>query len=85
MAIDAPPRLTVYSRSRCRLCDDMITALRRLQAANSFDFCTVDVDRDPDLERRYGDKVPVLAYGARELCHYRLEAAVVTAFLAEFR
>jgi glutaredoxin len=85
MATDALPRLTVYSRSQCHLCDDMITGLRRLQAANSFDFYTVDVDRDPALERRYGDKVPVLAYGERELCHYRLEAAVVTAFLAEFR
>jgi glutaredoxin len=85
MAIDAVPRLTVYSRSQCHLCEDMITALQRLQAANSFDFHTVDVDRDPALERRYGDKVPVLAYGDRELCHYRLEVAVITAFLAEFR
>lgn len=81
----AAPRLTVYSRRYCHLCDDMIAGLRRLQAGNSFEFDTVDVDRDPALERRYGDKVPVLAYGERELCHYRLEPAVITAFLGEVR
>ena len=85
MAIDAVPRLTVYSRRYCHLCDDMLAGLRRLQAGNSFEFDTVDVDRDPALVRRYGDKVPVLACGERELCHYRLEPAVVTAFLEEIR
>jgi glutaredoxin len=85
MAIDGVPRLTVYSRSHCHLCEDMIAGLQGLQARNSFEFDTVDVDRDPALARRYGDKVPVLAYGERELCHYRLDAAVITAFLAEFR
>lgn len=85
MAIDAAPRLTVYSRRYCHLCDDMIAGLRRLQAGNSFEFDTVDVDRDPALARRYGEKVPVLACGERELCHYRLELAVVTAFLEEIR
>jgi hypothetical protein len=63
----------------------MIVGLRRLQAGNSFEFETVDIDHDPAAERRYGDKVPVLAYGERELCHYYLEPAVITAFLAEFR
>jgi hypothetical protein len=85
MAIDAVPRLTVYSRRYCHLCDDMIAGLRRLQAGNAFEFDTVDVDRDPSLARRYGEKVPVLACGERELCHYRLEPAVVTAFLEEIR
>lgn len=78
-------RLIVYSRRYCHLCDDMIAGLRRLQAGYSFEFDTVDVDRDPALARRYGDKVPVLAYGEHELCHYRLEPAVVTAFLDEIR
>ncbi|MBI4204934.1 MAG: glutaredoxin family protein [Betaproteobacteria bacterium] len=85
MAIDAVPRLTLYSRSYCHLCDDMVVRLRQLQAGIRFEFDVVDVDRDPVLERRYGDKVPVLACGERELCHYFLDPAVITAFLAEFR
>jgi hypothetical protein len=63
----------------------MIAGLRRLQAGNSFEFETVDIDVDATLARRYEHKVPVLAYGDRELCHYYLEPAVITAFLAEFR
>ena len=85
MAIDAVPRLTLYSRSYCHLCDDMVVRLRQLQAGIRFEFDVVDVDRDPVLERRYGDKVPVLACGERELCHYFLDPAVIAAFLAEFR
>lgn len=85
MAIDAGPRLTLYSRVQCHLCDEMIAGLRQLQAANRFDFDIVDVDRDPTLASRYGDQVPVLAHRERELCHYFLEPAVITAFLSEFR
>ncbi len=37
----------------------------------------IDVDADVDLEARYGDLVPVLLAGARELCHYFLDACAV--------
>jgi len=33
----------------------------------------VDVDSDPELQRRYGLKVPVLLWGATPVCHYRLD------------
>ena len=77
--------LTVYSRNDCHLCEEMIEALRRLQGFARFDIAVVDVDSDPELERRHGDKVPVLMHGERELCHFRLDIAAVTAYLADFR
>jgi len=41
-------------------------------------FDELDVDGDPALARRYGDRVPVLADAAgAELCHGRLEPAVL--------
>lgn len=82
---EAAPRLTVYSRTRCHLCEEMIAGLRALQAGNRFEFELVDVDRDPALARRYGQQVPILAYRERELCRYFLDPTVVTAFLAEIR
>lgn len=85
MAIEAAPRLLLYSRAHCHLCEDMINGLRRLQADNRFELDIIDVDRDPALERRYGERVPVLACGERELCRYFLDPDVVTAFLTEFR
>ena len=77
------PRLTVYSRTYCHLCDDMIAGLQVLQARHRFDFSIVDVDSEPQLEARYGELVPVLMHGERELCHYHLDAPVVTAYLAQ--
>jgi thioredoxin reductase (NADPH) len=63
----------------------MIEALRKLQGLAHFEIEIVDVDSDPRLERRHGEKVPVLAHGERELCHYRLDAPAVTAYLAKIR
>lgn len=85
MATDAPPTLTVYSRSCCPLCDELIGALRDLQALFHFGIDVVDVDTELALERRYGNRVPVLMHGARELCHGQVDRARVTAYLSEFR
>ena len=85
MATGSRPTLTVYSRADCHLCEEMIEALRGLQGLDAFDMTIVDVDADPALVRRHGDKVPVLMHGTRELCHYRLEPSVVTAYLAKIR
>ena len=79
------PRLTLYSRSYCHLCDDMIAGLQPLQARFHFALDIVDVDSDPDLEARYGEDVPVLLHGGRELCRHRLDSTLVTDYLAGIR
>jgi hypothetical protein len=61
----------------------MIAGLRTLQARFHFDIDVVDVDRDAVLTSRYGEDVPVLAHGARELCRHRLDSALVTDYLAQ--
>jgi glutaredoxin len=85
MPTDSTLTLTVYSRTYCHLCDEMITALRALQGRLHFQLQVVDVDGDAALERQHGEKVPVLAHGDRELCHFRLDPAAITAYLADFR
>jgi len=83
---DSPPvALTLYGRTWCHLCDDMLAGLRALQAGRPFRIEVVDVDADPALERRFGDLVPVLMHGDRELCHYHLDVAAVTGYLLNFR
>ncbi len=78
-----PPVLTVYSRNYCHLCEEMIAGLRALQNRHRFDLRIIDVDAEPALEQRYGERVPVLAHGDRELCHYRLDAPAVTDYLVK--
>lgn len=85
MGIERPPTLTLYSRNYCHLCEEMIEALRGLQGLFAFHLAVVDIDSDPQLERRHGEKVPVLMHGERELCHFRLDPAAVTAYLAKIR
>ncbi|MFN7085539.1 MAG: glutaredoxin family protein [Burkholderiales bacterium] len=75
--------LTVYGRNYCHLCEQMIAGLRQLQAGFAFEIEIVDVDENPELERRYGDQVPLLACGADEICRYRLDAAAVAGYLSK--
>lgn len=69
---------TLYSRSYCHLCEDMLHALLALQGPGErFDVAIIDVDADPALVARFDELVPVL-YGdpaGAELCHYFLDLA----------
>ena len=51
------PRLTLYLRDHCPLCDEAMDLLAQARAP---DFDSVWIDDDPALEERYGIRVPVL-------------------------
>lgn len=85
MADPQRPALTLYGRRWCHLCDDMLAGLRAMQPDLAFDLAVVDVDSQPALEAAYGERVPVLTHGDRELCHYRLDPSTVTEYLRKFR
>jgi thiol-disulfide isomerase/thioredoxin len=75
---------TLYSRSYCHLCDDMLAALNALQTERlRFAVEVIDVDADPALVARFDELVPVLFGdpGAPELCHYFLDEAAVRRYL----
>lgn len=71
--VPASRRLTVYSRYGCHLCTDMLQALARLRPVLDFEFSVRDIDDDPQLAARYGDRVPVLVAGDTELCCHFLD------------
>jgi thiol-disulfide isomerase/thioredoxin len=76
---------TLYSRSYCHLCEDMLVALEALQSPTQrFAVTVIDVDADPALVERFDELVPVLFGdpGQPELCHYFLDEAAVRAYLA---
>jgi glutaredoxin len=79
------PTLTVLSREYCHLCQEMVTALQQLQGRFSFQVEVVDVDLHPGLEEKWGDKVPVLLDGERELCHYFLDVEVLERRLSRMK
>jgi len=61
----------------------MLQALRGLQLQLGFELHLVDVDRDPELLRRYDEWVPVLFLGEREVCHYHLDEQALRRFLGQ--
>ena len=76
---------TLYSRSYCHLCEDMLAALKAMQdSAGEFTIDVIDVDADPALVARFDELVPVLFgdLAAPELCHYFLDPGAVGVYLA---
>lgn len=75
------PRLVVWSRAGCGLCDEMVEELRPWLAARGLDAQLRDVDDDPEARRRFGLKVPVLTLDGEIVCHGRLDAEVLDRLL----
>jgi thioredoxin reductase (NADPH) len=63
----------------------MIAELEKLRERHDFVIEVVDVDRHPALEEKWGEKVPVLLDGEREICHYFLDLEAVEARLGRMK
>ena len=77
-------KFTLFSRSYCHLCDDMLAALQALAPPGvPFDVDVIDVDADEALVARFDELVPVLFgdLAAPELCHYFLDVNAVKQYL----
>ena len=75
--------LTVYERPGCHLCDDMVESLVEWRSELNFEIERVDVDRSSELADRYGSRVPVLAHGCVEICHFFLDLHALRRSLGE--
>jgi glutaredoxin len=73
--------VTLYTRVGCHLCEEAERVLREQRAATPFRLELVDVDRDPELARRYGVRVPVVAVDGVELFEYEVPVDLLRAEL----
>lgn len=64
----------LYSRSNCPLCEAMEDELRPFIAKYNITVKRQYIDNAPELEQRYGNKVPVLTFDEKTLCEYFLDA-----------
>ena len=60
--------LTLYGRRDCHLCDEMRAALEHWRTRLGFVLALKDIDEDPELVARFGNKIPVLMHDDREIC-----------------
>ncbi len=66
--------LTLLTRAECGLCEDMLKELQALHARHELPAIRLlDVDSDPQLQRRYGLKIPVLLLDQVPVCSARLD------------
>lgn len=69
----AEPRLTLLTRPGCHLCEQARAALDRVAATTGEQWTETDVTTDLDLEREYGDRLPVVLLDGREHGYWRVE------------
>jgi methylated-DNA-protein-cysteine methyltransferase-like protein len=68
---------TLYIRRHCQLCEQMLHALAPWCDGHDLALEAVDVDTDPVLAARYGERVPVLAEGEDVIAELLLDEAVL--------
>ena len=75
------PRLVVYSRQDCQLCEQMLQDLAAWLSGRTFSAEVRDVDADPATRARYGLKVPLLAVDDQPVCSGQLDTDLLEELL----
>jgi hypothetical protein len=75
-------RLTLITRPGCHLCEVAAQVLDRVATATGEQWTTIDVTDSIELERDYGDRVPVLLLDGAEHGYWRVEEDRLLADLA---
>jgi hypothetical protein len=66
--------IIVLTRPQCGLCEAMLEELQALRSQQPLPpIQQLDVDSDPELQRRYGLKIPVLLIEGVPICSVRLD------------
>lgn len=67
------PRVRLYSRPGCHLCDDARVVIEQVCAELGEEFDEVSIDEDPELTRRYGEEIPVTMVDGRQHDFFRVD------------
>jgi glutaredoxin len=67
------PRLTLYTKPDCPLCDAAAEALARVRGRAPFDLEVVDIGPDPELRARYGERIPVVLVDGELTFEYEVD------------
>jgi hypothetical protein len=73
----------VYSRPYCGLCEEFIVALAELLGERAASVQVVDIDTDPELTRKYFNRIPVLTVDDDFVCAHRLDVDRVRRYLEQ--
>ena len=67
------PRVTLYTRAGCGLCEEAKQALASARKRAPFDLEEIDIDLHPEWLALYNEEVPVIAIDGRKAFQYRVD------------
>ena len=70
MAVGDAIRVVLYGAEGCHLCESARRVLDDVRAEIPFELEEVDIGGDPELERRYRERIPVVVVGGEEVFTY---------------
>jgi glutaredoxin len=82
---DSEPRVLVLTRPGCHLCEEAISVIESVVAETGDSYEERNVDRDPELLRRYSEQVPVIFVDGRQHDFWRVDPARLRAALRKAR
>ena len=65
--------ITVYTRAGCHLCQDALAIVDTVAAEHRATVVAIDIDTDPELQRRWSDQVPVVLVGGQIIGVWRVD------------
>ncbi len=75
------PRVTLYSRPGCHLCDDARAVVARVCAELGVGWVEVDITTDPELVRRFTEEIPVTYVDGQQHDFWRVDPRRLAAAL----
>jgi glutaredoxin len=75
------PRITLYTRPGCHLCDTARAVIEEVCAAAGEAYVEVSIEGDPELERRFGHEIPVTFVDGRQHDFFRVDPGRLRAAL----
>jgi hypothetical protein len=73
-AAASEPRVLLYSKPGCHLCDVARETVRAVCAELGEEWREVDISTDEDLMQRYGEEIPVTLVDGRQHDFWRVDA-----------
>lgn len=65
--------VTVYSRHGCHLCEDAVKTLESMREELAFEIEIIYIDGNVELEKLYGNEVPVIHINGEHHDFYRVD------------
>ena len=67
--------VTLYGKPGCHLCEDARSVIDQVRERREFELREVDISVDPGLNRRYGERIPVVEIDGEECFQFFVDPA----------